>query len=148
MALADLLGPGAEIHSVDRDRGALRRLREDLPDRFPEARVTVQAADFTQPLQLPPLDGVLMANSLHFQRRPLPVLELVASYLKPGGRMLLVEYNSDRGNPWVPYPISYPAWERLAAQAGLQSTRLLATIPSRHLREIYSALSRKPPSPA
>ncbi len=64
-------------------------------------------------------------------------------YLKPGGRLVLVEYNADRGNPWVPFPLAYPTWEALAARAGFVQTRLLATQPSRFLREIYSALSMK-----
>lgn len=108
---------------------------------FPTARVTYLRADFTQPLALPPLDGIVMANSLHFQRDKASVLRLVRGYLKPGGRLVLVEYNADTGNMWVPYPLAYPTWERLAAQSGFTATRLLATIPSRFLREIYAALS-------
>ena len=82
-----------------------------------------------------------MANSLHFQRRKEPVLALVRGMLKPGGRLVLVEYNADKGNLWVPHPLSYPTWETLALANGFVGTRLLATVPSRFLREIYSALS-------
>jgi SAM-dependent methyltransferase len=82
-----------------------------------------------------------MANSLHFQRDKRPVLSLVRGYLKPGGRLILVEYNTDHGNPWVPHPVSYRSWVPLAARCGFRDTRLLATVPSGFLREIYSALS-------
>src|SRR5205823_11221975 len=99
--------------------------------------------DFTRPLDLPLLDGVVMANSLHYQRHKEGVLDLVRGYLKPGGRFILVEYNADRGNPWVPYPLSYSTWEALARRVGFAETRLLATVPSRFLGEIYSAVSRK-----
>ncbi|HLE16000.1 MAG TPA: hypothetical protein VI776_14725 [Anaerolineales bacterium] len=44
----------------------------------------------------------------------------------------------------MPCPLSYPARERLAGQAGLVQTRLLATRPSRFLDAIYSALSLRP----
>ncbi len=144
LALADLLGPGATIYSVDRDRGALREQAEAMRALFPATTVHYLAADFTRPLDLPPLDGVVMANSLHFQRHKEPVLERVSSYLRPGGRLLLVEYNADRGNPWVPYPLSYPTWEELARRAGFRETRLLVVVPSRFLREIYSASSLRP----
>ena len=144
LALADLIGPTGTIYSVDRDRGALREQERALRARFPSVAVTYLAADFTRPLDLPPLDGVVMANSLHYVRDKAPVLALVSGYLKPGGRLLLVEYNADRGNPWVPFPLSYPTWERVAAQAGFTATRLLARVPSRFLGEIYSAASVKP----
>ena len=98
-------------------------------------------ADFTRPLPLPPLDGVVMANSLHFQRQKDAVIQMVRGYLRPGGRLLLVEYNADKGNPWVPYPLSYPTWSALAQRSGFAGTRLLATIPSRFLGEIYAAAS-------
>jgi ubiquinone/menaquinone biosynthesis C-methylase UbiE len=141
LALADLLGPGGEIYAVDRDRGALVRLESQMRLRFPATRHHALVGDFTRSLTLPPLDGVVMANSLHFSREKEPVLRLVRAYLKPGGRLVMVEYNADRGNPWVPHPLSYATWETVAAHAGFAHTRLLATVPSRFLREIYSALS-------
>jgi len=141
LALADLLGPGAIVYAVDKDRGALREQEQAMRARFPATTVHYFAADFTQRLDLPPLDGVVMANSLHYQRDKLAVLRLVQGYLRPAGRLLLVEYNADRGNPWVPYPLSYPTWEALASRAGFAQTRLLATTPSSFLREIYAAES-------
>ena len=144
LALADLLGPGAVIHSVDRDERALQTQREAMDARFPDASVEYRRADFTGHVDLPPLDGVLMANSLHFAQDKEPVLKEVAAWLRPGGRLLVVEYDSDRGNTWVPYPMSYRTWEGLAARAGFVDTRLLRTIPSRFLGRIYSALSLSP----
>lgn len=141
LALADLLGPGGHIYSVDTDARALREQRQSVAANFPAVTLEQRNADFTRPLDLPPLDGIVMANSLHFQRRKEPVLQLVRAMLKPGGRLVLVEYNADRGNFWVPFPLSYPTWETLATANGFLETRLLATIPSRFLREIYSAAS-------
>lgn len=144
LALADMLGPGAQIYSIDRDRRGLQRQRTELSKFFPGTHLHPIIADFTRPLELPPLDGVVMANSLHFQRDKDVVLRQILGYLKPGGRLILVEYNADRGNHWVPYPLSFPTWEALAARNGFAGTRLLATRPSRFLGEIYSALSFRP----
>jgi len=83
----------------------------------------------------------VMANSLHFQRDKLAVLRLVMGYLRPGGRLILVEYDSDQGNQWVPFPLSFPTWQTLSAEAGLRETRRLGAVPSRFLGSIYSALS-------
>jgi SAM-dependent methyltransferase len=142
LALADLLGPGAHITAVDRDRGAMRDLSGEVGRRFPETGIEVLVADFTRPLALSDLDGIVMANSLHFVRDKRPVVERVRMMLRPGGALILVEYGADRGNPWVPHPISYPRWEKLAGEAGFASTRMLHSVPSRYLGSMYSAVSR------
>lgn len=142
LALADLIGPRGSIYSVDKSQGALREQEQAMRTHFPETAVRYIAADFTHRLDLPPLDGVVMANSLHYVKQKDALLQLVRSYLKPGGRFLLVEYNADRGNMWVPYPLSYGSWEALARKNGFASTQLLATVPSRFLGSMYSALSR------
>lgn len=141
LALADLIGSGGSIYSVDRDRTSLREQERTMRTSFPAVHVEYILADFTQQLELPPLDGIVMANSLHFVRKKDPVLQLLRGYLRPSGRLILVEYNVDRGNPWVPYPFSYTTWEALARQNGFISTQLLEKRPSRFLGEIYSALS-------
>ena len=144
LALADLLGSGAHITAVDRDASSLRRLEAGMGKRPDSAVVEVMVADFTRTVGLSGLDGVVMANSLHFVRDKRLVLESVHGMLRPGGSLLVVEYGADRGNPWVPHPFSYPSWERLAAEAGFEGTRLLKTIPSRFLGTLYSAVSNKP----
>lgn len=142
LALAELLGPGGRIISIDRDRRSLGRQVEPLRRQFPTVAVDFLLADFTTDLDLLPLDGLVMANALHFIQDKQPVLEKLRSYLKPGGRFLLVEYDVDRGNRWVPYPLSFSTWQTLAAKVGLQQTELLQRRPSRFLSGFYSALSR------
>jgi SAM-dependent methyltransferase len=143
LALADLLGSSAQIYSVDQDAAALRDQERALRARFPGVSAAYRKADFTRPLGLPALDGIVMANSLHFVARQLQaeVVRQVKSGLRPGGRLILVEYNADRGNMWVPYPLSYPSWEVVARQAEFGETHLLEVVPSRFLNEIYSAAS-------
>ena len=145
LALAELIGPAGSIYSIDKNPGALREQEHDLRTRFADRipNMHYQVADFTRPLDLPPLDGVVMANSLHFLRQKDSFLRLAWSYLRPGGRLILVEYNVERGNPWVPYPLSYSTWDSAAQQIGFVNTALLARRPNRFLGEIYSALSFK-----
>ena len=82
-----------------------------------------------------------MANALHFVREKAPVVEQWRGYLRENGRLLLVEYNTDRGNRWVPYPLSFPSWAALAERCGFARTEKLAARPSRFLGEIYAAAS-------
>lgn len=140
-ALAALVGPSGRVISIDRDGSALALQRRALAGRFPGLRLEYRQADFLRPLGLSGLDGVLMANSLHFTRAKEHALRLVGETLGPRGRLVLVEYQADRGNPWVPHPLSFPTFQRLAVSCGFTDVRLLATVPSRHLGEIYSAVA-------
>ena len=132
LALRELQGPSAHIVAVDKDARALRAIGHGIE---------TQTADFTKPLDLHDLDGVVMANSLHFVRDKQPVLDRVHAMLRPGGRLIIVEYGADRGNPWVPYPFTFSRWETMAARAGFKNTTLLKTVPSRWLGSMYSASS-------
>ena len=95
---------------------------------------------------MPPLDGLVAANSLHFVGRgqQVAVVAALAAHIRPGGRFVVVEYDADRGNPWVPHPFSFGVWERIAAEAGLVDTRRIGRVPSRFLGAIYSAEGRRP----
>jgi ubiquinone/menaquinone biosynthesis C-methylase UbiE len=141
LALAELVGPGGEVIAVDRDRGALRDLERAV--RPGGATVRTLAGDFSKPIDLPALDGVVMANSLHFVKDKAPVLALMHRMLKPSGRLVLVEYDADKGNSWVPYPLSFDTWRALADASGFTDTRKLATVPSRFLGRIYSSASTR-----
>ena len=145
LALADLLGPGGRIVAVDRDGRALRENAAVVGARFPAVVLETVTADLTRALTLPVLDGLVAANSLHFvpRDRQLAVVRSLAAHLRPGGAFAVVEYDVDHGNPWVPHPLSYPSWERLATDAGLTGTRRIGRIPSRFLGAIYSAVSAR-----
>jgi len=142
LALADLIGPGADIVAIDRDRGDLAVLASTMSRRFPEADLTTVVGDFSRPLPVEAgFDGLLAANSLHFVRDPGAVIDSARPLLRPGARIVVVEYDSDSGNPWVPYPFSYATWQEIAARTGLLDTRLVGRVPSRFLGAIYAAAS-------
>lgn len=144
LALRELVGAEASIYAVDRDQPRLEELERAWRKRFGDTTgLHLLEADFRRALHLPALDGVLMANSLHFYRDKQSVLKHVGSFLKPEGMLLLVEYNVDAGNLWVPYPLSSKTYEILAPQAGFNAPRLLGTHPSNFLRGFYAAEAYK-----
>jgi len=140
-ALRELIGPTASIYAVDKDRASLNKLEQGHRARFGESQnLNLIAEDFTRAPNLPSLDGIVMANALHFFKDKEKILRHVHSYLKPNGMLLIVEYNVDSGNPWVPYPFSFETYCKLAPRANFSEPRLLAKAPSRFLREFYSAV--------
>ena len=149
LALAQLLGPTGTLYTVDRDAAALREGARRVAEQTPGLTLVPVTADFTKPtgpqfgVGLPPLAGLVMANALHFvpDKQKDAVVARLKSYLQPSGVFVIVEYNVDKGNLWVPHPLSYNTWQALARRAGFTRTRLLATRPSSFLREFYSAAS-------
>jgi ubiquinone/menaquinone biosynthesis C-methylase UbiE len=146
LAVRDLAGPGAEIYAIDRDAGALAALRREMDRRFADTTLHLVPGDFTAELRLPPLDGAIAANSLHFvpTRAQAEALKSWRRYIRPQGRLILVEYDADEGNPWVPYPISFQRLAGLAEMAGYTAPVLLADHPSRMMGRIYSAVVVRP----
>jgi len=119
-ALAELIGAQGTIYAIDRDAKAIHALHQRIAQADPGATIIPQQADFTRALDVPALDGVLMANALHFMRDQPAVLALVSGYLRPGGRLLLVEYELRGPLPWVPFPVSLACLEQLATNAGFE----------------------------
>lgn len=141
LALADLVHPQSEIYSIDLDNHRLQIQKKLFQQMFPTREVYYYNTDFTKQLVLPPLDGIIMANSLHYIQDKKIFLMRVKRYLKKTGRIIFVEYNTERHNYWVPYPISYRNLYELLNSLGFYATTLLSTIPSQFLKEIYAAVT-------
>ena len=141
LALAEVLGRGSRIYAVDRDARALARLKRRAAGAA--AEVVTVTADFTAAFALPgveaALDGMLIANALHYARDAAAVLARLADRLRAGGRLVLVEYDRRGANRWVPYPISAARLPELAAAAGFSAPVVTARKPSAFGGDLYVA---------
>jgi SAM-dependent methyltransferase len=152
-ALAELIGPRGTIYAVERDAQALETLQDLALWPREGARVIPVQADFTKPFEFPglgekSLDGILLANALHFVRDAEEVLERLVARLHIGGRVALVEYDGRKPNRWVPYPISMERWDRLAATAGLSQPIVATTRPSAYGGALYASAADRVGNPA
>jgi SAM-dependent methyltransferase len=145
-ALARLIGMGSRIYAVDRDRGALKSFARSVDG----VELIHVSADFTEPLSLPGidkgmLDGVLFANSLHYVAEPGDVLAQIADWVRPGGLLVVVEYDGRRANRWVPYPIPVADLPTILAGAGFSLPIVTAMRPSAYGGTIYVAAAQRRP---
>jgi ubiquinone/menaquinone biosynthesis C-methylase UbiE len=122
-ALSRLLPKGSSITAIDKTFSTIK-----VADGI---QLITKTSDFTN-LQFDNSDGILMANSLHYVKDQSNFLKLLKGKTR---RLVVVEYNTDRGNTWVPYPINFLKLQSIA------KATLLATAPSQYHKEgIYSAL--------
>jgi SAM-dependent methyltransferase len=120
-ALMEILDEGKVI-ALDKSPHALYK----IVNRTSKIVLDIMEADFDNPLHLPPLDGIIMANALHYAKDHLVVLKNVLSSLKPGGTLLLIEYETDKPNPpWVPNPVPLKRFQELCKSVGLNEPEII-----------------------
>lgn len=145
-ALLRLLGPESTVYAVDRDPAALRAIDQWATQEV--GRVVTVVGDFERSappaIGSEPLDGILLANALHFSADPEAVLGRLATLLRPRGRAVFVEYDRRQASRWVPYPISPTRLRDLVGGAALSPPTLVARIPSAYAGDIYAAYSERP----
>ncbi|TVL97093.1 MAG: methyltransferase type 11 [Candidatus Brocadia sp. WS118] len=140
LALASLLPQGSIIHAMDINKAAI----DTIPNRFENVVIKKWHGDFMEDKLPDQLDGVLMANSLHFVKNKNSFLTKASASLKQEHCYLIVEYNSDKANHWVPFPLSFHSLKQLFQEAGYTSIKKLWERPSIYRdANIYSALIKK-----
>ena len=139
-ALGHMLVPGSTIFAVDNNIDALRRIQQ-----LNNISIAKIKADFiSDALSLNALDGILMANSLHFVKDKIEFIRKVEGYFKKPGCFLIVEYNTDKPTSWVPYPISFRSLQQLFESIQYSSIRKIHEVPSQlNQAKIYSSLITK-----
>ncbi len=152
-ALALVTGPQARIFAVDRDPRALRSLQElaQSDDRTPAEVIPVygdfRSMESIRELAGIALDGALFANSLHFAPDADLILVRAARLVRPGGRVVVVEYEDRPASPWVPHPIPVSRLRTLAQRARLDPPIVVAEHPSSFGGAMYCAVANRPDQP-
>ncbi len=140
-ALAEFVGTGGTVHAVDKDKQALSQITLMNPT------IITHQQDFMKPLELKNLDGILIANALHFVRQQEKVLKEVSGHLNRNGKLVIIEYDISRANLWVPFPVSFGRLKDLAAKANLGQPVKVTTRASSYHREMYLAVMTLKNSP-
>jgi len=135
LALASLIPPGSVIHAFDMNLSALNA----IPDVHGDVRIEKHHGDFLSDPWPEQFDGLLMANALHFVKDKESFLSRAHASLPPNGIFLLVEYDMDSPNAWVPYPFDFRSAKKAFKDAGFSSIRKLNERPSTYNRAMMYA---------
>jgi trans-aconitate methyltransferase len=107
-ALSHLLPVKSSIMAID-----------NLPQKFeshsfsPEVKVKQLQLDFVKDRLPAGFDGILMANALHFVADKKNFMTTLQQSLIENGSLIIVEYDTDNANPWVPFPISFEKFKKM-----------------------------------
>jgi hypothetical protein len=137
-ALRSILLPGSTIHAIDLHK---------QPHLQHHPSIIFHEVDFAKDkLPVPTLDGILMANSLHYVQEQVTCIQRLKTYLRNSlGVFILIEYDTDKGNQWVPYPVSFARAQRVFGDAGFSKIEKIGEHPSMYRRDsIYAALISAP----
>ena len=138
-ALTSLLPENSLIYAVDKSRIDLNR----IPDQFQNVVIEKIHSDFTVGEFPDNLDGILMANSLHYVKEKDLFIRKIKTHLKKDDFFLIIEYDTEISNTWVPFPINYNSLKKLFEKEDYRIEKLKEK-PSIYRKEnIYSALIRK-----
>ena len=138
-ALADLLAKGSKIYAVDKNSSSLKKIplcRDIIIEKLNK--------DFIKDNLPGDLDGILMANSFHYVNDKSSLINKIRGNFKLKPFFLIVEYDTDISNPWVPFPISFNSLKAFFKSAGYSSIKKLNERTSVYRRaNIYSALIKE-----
>lgn len=138
-AMSTLL-PSGKIIAVDKDGAALKKIKIDNPG----VALELLRSDLLEvEIARASLDGILMANSIHYIKDKVAYFRKLVSMLKSEGRIIVVEYDMDTSNAYVPYPVSFSSLEEVSERGGFGSCVRLADAASVYQKAgMYSALLR------
>ena len=135
-ALASFLFAKSMIYAVDRNMSSFKS--SHVPGNI---LIKQFESDFINTItDFKNLDGILMANAIHFVKDKNGFLKKAKDSFRDKPCFLMVEYNTDTPNPWVPFPASFSTLKSLFEKLGYRSIEKLHEKKSLYNRsKIYSA---------
>jgi ubiquinone/menaquinone biosynthesis C-methylase UbiE len=114
LALCYLLGENSSIYAVDKQTQRIHS-PTDVEIKFIKADFSIGT------LPVSNLHGILMANSLHYIKDKSAFVEKLKNSLQADGQLIVIEYDTDSANQWVPYPLSFNKLKSFFSASGFSS---------------------------
>jgi ubiquinone/menaquinone biosynthesis C-methylase UbiE len=132
--MAKLIGPGL-VYANDIQPGMLEKLRERATASNVANIVTVLGTESDPKLPPGKLDLVIMVDVYHELSRPQRMLEGIRDSLKPGGRLVLLEYRKE--DPSVPirpeHKMSVDEVKAEVSPEGFRFEKVVDKLPWQHI---------------
>lgn len=137
LPVAEYVGPGGKIYAIDTQPEML----EEIECRAQAKRlinvITVRSSEREIPLLPSCVDAACLANAFHELEAPVPSLREIKRILKPGGRLIVIDWKP------IESPIGPPLSERVPLKmiyealraAGFEHLREHAVYPYHHVVE-------------
>lgn len=140
-AIADVLGLSGQVHAVDKSK---RKLAVINPEVKGLAKINLENKDFLAAKLFDDLDGVFLPYSLHKVANPMKFLGQVMLSIKVDGKLLILDYNTQRANPRLKYPVDIKRLNSLTKKLALPEPKILQKTRARFGRESYLAQIKIP----
>lgn len=135
LRIAQAILPGGMVYANDIQRGMLERIENNAAARHITNVVTVLGTETDPRLPVLKLDLVLLVDVYHEFSRPQRMLDHIHDALKPGGRLVLLEFRKE--DPTVPIrPEHKMSVEEVRAEVtpqGFDFEKVVDSLPWQHI---------------
>ena len=129
-ALLQLLPASSVVYAVDKQAQS-----------FSEKQIHFYQLDVENDiLPFNSVNGILIANALHYVKNKSALIKKIKKILQPGGSFIIVEYDYMQANRWVPFPVDFISLKALFTSEGFDKVEKINERPSLYNRgNMYSA---------
>ena len=100
----------------------------------PKMAIMTKSIDFNNPSWYKDsVDGILFGFSLHYNSVHKNALKNAYLQLKPGGKLVVFEYSSEKPVSWVPYPLPLNKLIPILKDLSFQSIKVIENIPAHRI---------------
>jgi len=137
-ALAEKLSTESKLFAIDKSI-------QKLSEHYHQVTIDYIEADFeNDDLNFSSLNGILLANALHFVKDKRTLIRKIERYFEQGNeKWIIVEYEHSVPNQWEPYPIPFVQLKLLFSQFGYSKIEKIGERKSVFGGTMYSAFITK-----
>jgi ubiquinone/menaquinone biosynthesis C-methylase UbiE len=133
--IAKRVGPEGKVYANDIQMGMLERLRQNMSAQKITNVIPVLGADDDPRLPKDQMDIVLLVDVYHEFSKPVQMIDHIRDSLKPGGRLILLEYREE--DPDVPikpeHKMSVKTVRKEIEPQGLKFDKSIEKLPWQHI---------------